>query len=68
MQSVRLILPDFNQTWNFLDTFSTEVPNIESHGNPPSENGADIIVQTDMRKETAAFSDYVNAPKKHKSV
>ena len=46
-----LHLPDFNQTWNFLDRFSIYIKNIRFHENPSSESRVVPCGKTDRHDE-----------------
>jgi hypothetical protein len=64
----RLLLSDFHETWNFLDTFSEgkEASSTKFHENP--SNGSRVVpcgrTERDVTKLTVAFRDFANAPKK----
>ena len=58
----RLFLSDFNENWNFLDTFSRNDSHIKFHENP--FNGSRVLCRrTDVTKLTVAFHDFANEPK-----
>jgi hypothetical protein len=58
-----LFLPDFNETWNFLDRFSKNTQDTKFRENPSSGSQTVLCGRTDMTKLTVAFCNFANAPK-----
>ena len=63
----RLLLSGFNETWIFGQFFEKQT-NIKFHQNPSSGSRVVPCGRTDMTKPIVAFRNFVNAPKKSKTV